>query len=87
MGDKNSPNDESERVKGERDHLMEGVKAYKMENEKLEKTLQEKDVVTKAMKRSLEHLRKAVNSLRTEERLLVKTNEELVNEVEQLACL
>lgn len=52
----NSRSDDFERVKHGLDHFLEEVKAYKSEMEKLEKTLQEKEVAVKAMKRSVLYL-------------------------------
>lgn len=71
--------DKFERAKEKRDHLLQKVNAYKMENKKLEKELQEKRVPTKAMTRSPEDSEGTMNRLETEKRSSMNTYEELVS--------
>lgn len=75
--DKNSGNEKLERVEKERDRLLEELNVYKRKKEKLEKTLLEKEIVTRAMQamtRSAVDLEKAMNLLDTAKSLLMKTN-------------
>lgn len=58
---------------------MEVVSAYKMEKERLKKTLIRKEVARKVMKLPVMHSKRIVYLLGTETSLLVKKNEELVS--------
>lgn len=77
--DENCWNDEYERVKEERDSFLEDVSAYKMEKERLEKTLVKIEGAMKGTTRSLVDFKRTVQHLAPEKSLSLKTNEELVS--------
>lgn len=61
----NSRNDKFDRVKEEPDRLLEGEKAYKIENEKFGKMLLKKEVAMTATKWSVVCWERTVNFLET----------------------
>lgn len=75
----NSQNDEFDQVKEEREGLLEDMKAYEIETEKLEKTLLEIKVGMKAMTWSVIDLERTMSLLETDKTLLMKKNEGLAS--------
>lgn len=75
----NSWNNDFERVKEERDCLLDEVGAYKMEKKKHEKTMLEKEVEMEAMTWSVMDSERPMNRLETEKSLLEKPNEEITS--------
>lgn len=75
----NSRNEWFERVKQETDRLLEELNACKKKNEKLEKTLLEREVVRKVMKWSFVDLERSGICLAIDFNLVKNTNEELLS--------
>lgn len=80
-----SCNKEFEQLKEERDTLLEGLNAYKIEKTKLEKTLLENKVAMKPITRSLVDLERSVIRLETEMSLEMKTNKGILSYSSQAA--
>lgn len=72
----NSCIDEFEGVEEERNRLEELVRAYKMGNERIERTMQGKEVAMKEMIWSLMDFERTMNRRKTERGLLMKVNKE-----------
>lgn len=70
-------------MKEERNHLIEKANVYKMEKEKYEKTIIEKEVAMEAMRWSVVDLGRTLNCLETEKRLLLNRNEALASYLRQ----
>lgn len=68
----NSQDDEFERVKRERDRLLEEANDLELEREKQDKTLVNEKVAMKAVV----HLDRTLNRLETEKSLSMKTSEQ-----------
>lgn len=66
-------------MKEERDVLLGEGSAYKMEKEKLEKTLLEEDAVLKEITPSVEDVERILNPLKTEKSMLIESNKKLVS--------
>lgn len=65
-------------MKEKRNHLLGEVNGYRIYYEKPEKKSPEEEVAMKAITWSVVNLKRTSNCLEREERLLLKTNEELL---------
>lgn len=72
-----SRNDKFLRVKEDRDHLLEDIKAYRMNILNLEKTLLDREIAMKRMTQSVVYLKRTASRLKTDNRFLMKTNKNL----------
>lgn len=82
----NPRNEEFERVKQERDLLLEERNDYGTEYKNLEKTLKDKKIAINAMKLSLTSLKRSLIFLEAEKSLSMKVNEEFLFHPSQISA-